>query len=145
MKTMVPESTDASTPPANGGSSTGKPTEPQRIKGATRSFLVEFQNFAMKGNAVDMAVGIIIGAAFNKVVQSIVNDLLMPPLGFVISGVPFRELRIILKEATATSSEVAIAYGVFINTLIEFLIIALTVFVVVKVMNRLMSGLNRSA
>lgn len=101
------------------------------------SFAEEFKQFALKGNAVEMAVGIIVGAAFNKIVQSIVNDLLMPPLGLAIGGVNFKELKVVLKDATEASAEVAIRYGAFVNTVIEFLIISLSVFVVVKLMNRM--------
>lgn len=111
-------------------------------------FMQEFKEFAVKGNALDMAVGIIIGAAFNKIVQSIVNDLIMPPIGMMIGGVDFKNLVILLREAKpegvdATGNlipaipEVAIRYGLFINSLIEFLIIAFTVFLMVKFMNRL--------
>ena len=106
------------------------------------SFLREFKEFAVKGNAVDMALGIIFGTAFNKVVNSIVNDILMPPIGLLIGGVEFKHLELILRpvRTTADGAElpaVAIRYGLLVNTLIEFLIIALTVFVVVKIMNRI--------
>ncbi len=107
------------------------------------SFVDEFKEFAIKGNAVDMAVGIVVGAAFNKVVQSIVNDLLMPPLGMLIGGTRFENLKFILKPAEmgpdgiTPSPEVAIGYGQFANTIIEFLIVSFTVFVVVKFMNSL--------
>lgn len=135
---------DKATPESDGKSQVQVGSgESKRITSATKGFLADFRVFALKGNAVDMAVGIIIGAAFNKVVQSIVNDLLMPPLGYLINGVPFKELRFILKEGTSTTSEVAISYGLFINTVIEFLIIAFTVFVVVKMMNRLVLGVNK--
>jgi large conductance mechanosensitive channel len=100
-------------------------------------FWQEFKEFAVKGNAMDMAVGIIIGAAFNKIVNSLVNDILMPPLGILIGGVDFKNLQIVLKGATAEMPAVVLRYGQFVNTVIEFLIIALSVFVVVKVMNRL--------
>lgn len=104
----------------------------------------EFKEFAVKGNAVDMAVGIIIGAAFNSVVQSLVNDVAMPPLGWIIGGVDFSDLKIVLSpagtsETGAATAEVAILYGKFINTVINFLVVAFTVFLVVKVMNRLIS------
>jgi len=106
------------------------------------SFIQEFREFAVKGNAVDMAVGIILGAAFNKVVNSIVNDILMPPIGLLIGGVEFKYLEWVLRPARVAAGgteapAVAVRYGVLVNTLIEFLIIALTVFVVVKVMNRM--------
>ena len=107
------------------------------------SFVSEFKEFAVKGNAMDMAVGIIIGAAFTKIVNSIVSDIIMPPIGMVIGGVDFKNLGIVLKEAStsATGEElpaVAIRYGAFLNTVIEFLIVALSIFVVIKFMNRLL-------
>jgi len=102
----------------------------------------EFKEFAVKGNALDMAVGIIIGAAFNQIVQSLVNDVLMPPLGMVIGGVDFKNLSVVLKDADATAvppvAEVAIKYGMFINHVINFLIVAWVVFIMVKMMNKLM-------
>lgn len=101
----------------------------------------EFKEFAVKGNALDMAVGIIIGAAFNQIVQSLVNDVLMPPLGMVIGGVDFKNLSVVLKAADAAAvppvAEVAIKYGVFINHVINFLIVAWVVFIMVKTMNKL--------
>lgn len=100
-------------------------------------FFQEFKEFAVKGNVMDMAVGIIIGAAFNKIVNSLVNDVLMPPLGILIGGVDFKNLEIVLKGAEGNLPAVVIRYGLFINTVIEFLIVGLSVFVVVKIMNRL--------
>jgi large conductance mechanosensitive channel len=100
-------------------------------------FFQEFKEFAVKGNVMDMAVGIIIGAAFNKIVNSLVNDILMPPLGILIGGVDFKNLAIVIKAAEGSLPAVVIRYGQFINTVIEFLIVGLSVFVVVKVMNRL--------
>jgi len=102
----------------------------------------EFREFAVKGNALDMAVGIIIGAAFNNIVNSLVNDILMPPIGMMLGGVEFKDLMIVLREAVVspTGEEtplVAIRYGQFGNAVIEFLIIAFSAFVVVKMMNRL--------
>jgi large conductance mechanosensitive channel len=113
--------------------------------GGLMSFFQEFKEFAVKGNAVDMAVGIIIGAAFNKIVNSLVSDIFMPPLGYLIGGVEFRHLQIVIREAGVNEAgaalpEVAIRYGAFINTLIEFVIVAFSVFVVVKVMNRVIKG-----
>lgn len=101
--------------------------------------LEEFKTFAIKGNAVDMAVGIILGAAFTKVVNSIVSDLIMPPLGVVIGGVDFSNLQIVLVKAAGEAPEVAIRYGAFISNVIEFLIVAWAVFVVVKIMNRIIA------
>jgi len=104
-----------------------------------KGFVQEFTEFAVQGNAIDLAVGVIIGAAFNKIVQSIVNDLLMPPIGLAIGGVNFKDLQIVLKAAEGETAEVAIRYGQFVNTVVEFMIIALSVFVVVKVMNKLIA------
>ena len=95
----------------------------------------EFKQFAIKGNMVDMAVGIIIGAAFGKIVSSLVKDVIMPPLGLAIGGVDFSELAIVLKEATEEAAAVTVNYGAFIQTIIDFLIIALAIFVAVKVIN----------
>lgn len=105
------------------------------------SLIQEFKEFALKGNAVDMAVGIIVGVAFNSVVQSLVNDIAMPVLGYLIGGVDFSDLRFILKEGSEAGAavevkEVAIMWGKFINTVINFLIVAWTVFIVIKLMNR---------
>lgn len=105
-------------------------------------FIAEFKQFAVKGNALDMAVGIILGAAFNKVVTSIVQDLIMPPVGLLLGGTDFKNLQIVLKNATVDAAgkeipAVAIRYGAFFNTVVEFLIVALSVFVIVKFMNRL--------
>lgn len=99
------------------------------------SFVSEFKDFAMKGNVVDMAVGIIIGAAFGKIVASFVADVLMPPIGVLLGGVNFTDLSFVIQEAAGTSKAVVIAYGKFIQTVIDFLIIALAVFVGIKAMN----------
>jgi len=107
------------------------------------SFVQEFKDFAVKGNAIDMAVGIIIGAGFNKVVNSIVNDVFMPPIGMAIGGVDFKNLEISLQKAGVNDSgepvaAVAVRYGMLLNTVIEFLIVAFSVFMVVKFMNRML-------
>jgi len=104
----------------------------------------EFRDFAVKGNAVDMAIGIIIGAAFNKIVSSLVNDVIMPPIGFLIGRVDFKNLELVLKKASVSPTgqsipPVALRYGQFINTIIDFLIVAFTIFLVVKMMNRLIA------
>ena len=99
----------------------------------------EFKAFALKGNAVDMAVGIILGAAFTKVVNSIVNDLIMPPLGVIIGGVNFNDLQLTLVAAEGNAPAVAIRYGAFLTNLIEFLIVAWAIFLVVKIMNRIIA------
>ena len=97
----------------------------------------EFKKFAMKGNVVDMAVGIVIGAAFGKIVSSFVNDVLMPPIGMLIGGVDFSDLAVTLKEAVGEEAAVTINYGSFIQTALDFIIIAFAIFMVVKGMNRL--------
>ncbi len=99
--------------------------------------LQEFKSFAMRGNVVDMAVGIIIGAAFGKIVSSIVNDVIMPPIGLLVGGIDFSNLTITLKEAVENSPAVVIKYGVFINTVIDFIIVAWAIFMVIKAMNSL--------
>jgi large conductance mechanosensitive channel len=95
----------------------------------------EFKQFAMRGNVVDMAVGIIIGAAFGKIVSSLVADVLMPPIGAMMGGVDFSSLAITVKEAAAGKAAVVISYGKFINTVIDFLIVAACIFMIVKGMS----------
>jgi large conductance mechanosensitive channel len=97
----------------------------------------EFKEFAMRGNVADMAVGIIIGGAFGKIVSSFVKDVIMPPIGLLLGGVDFSNLAITLKEAVGEAPAVAIQYGVFINTVIDFIIIAFAIFIVIKGMNSL--------
>ena len=97
----------------------------------------EFKKFAVKGNVVDMAVGIIIGAAFGKIVSSFVSDIIMPPIGALLGGVNFSKLTITLKKATEATGAITINYGIFINTIIDFLIIAFAIFIMVKQINRL--------
>lgn len=106
-------------------------------------FVSEFKEFAVKGNAMDMAVGIVIGVAFTKIVNSIVSDIIMPPVGMAIGGVDFKNLQIVLKEASTSAAgetlpAVAIKYGAFLNTVIEFVIVALSIFIVIKFMNRIL-------
>ena len=95
----------------------------------------EFKAFAMKGNMIDMAVGIIIGGAFGKIVSSIVNDILMPPLGLLLGGVNFTDLKVVMKAATETVPAVTWNYGSFIQALIDFLIIAFAIFMLIKGIN----------
>ncbi|MEM7077183.1 MAG: large-conductance mechanosensitive channel protein MscL [Pseudomonadota bacterium] len=102
------------------------------------SMMSEFKDFAMRGNVVDMAVGIVIGGAFGKIVSSFVADVLMPPIGLLLGGVDFSDLMITLKEATEGAEAVAMKYGVFIQTVVDFLIIAFAIFLVVKAMNSVM-------
>jgi large conductance mechanosensitive channel len=99
--------------------------------------LQEFKEFAVKGNVVDMAVGIIIGGAFGTIVQSLVKDVLMPPIGMMIGGVDFSSIKIPLRAAAAGSDPVTINIGTFINNLISFLIVAVAVFALVKGINEL--------
>ena len=99
------------------------------------SLIKEFRDFAVKGNVVDMAVGIIIGAAFGKIVTSLVNDIIMPPVGMLLGGVDFKNLKIVLKAAQLDAPAVTMNYGQFINTVIDFLIVAFSIFVAIKVLN----------
>jgi large conductance mechanosensitive channel len=101
------------------------------------SILKEFKEFAVKGNVVDMAVGVIIGAAFSKIVTTLVSQIIMPPIGLLLGKVDFSSLAIVLKEKTDTAAAVSINYGVFINTLLDFLIVAFVIFLLVKQINRL--------
>jgi len=95
----------------------------------------EFKTFAMKGNMVDMAVGIIIGAAFGKIVASLVNDVIMPPIGLLVGGVKFTELKLTLKQAVGEQAAVTLNYGNFIQTAVDFLIVAFAIFLMVKAIN----------
>ena len=97
----------------------------------------EFREFAMKGNVVDLAVGVVIGAAFGKIVTSMVEDILMPPLGLALGRVDFKDLAITLQEAHDKTPAVEIRYGQFLNVVLNFLIVAFCIFLVVKQMNRL--------
>jgi large conductance mechanosensitive channel len=99
------------------------------------SLLKEFKEFAMRGNVVDLAVGVIIGGAFGKIVSSLVNDVLMPPIGYAMGGVDFADKKLVLKEATADAAAVTVNYGSFINTVIDFIIVAFCIFMVIKLMN----------
>ncbi|WP_079203236.1 large-conductance mechanosensitive channel protein MscL [Pseudomonas sp. CC6-YY-74] len=101
------------------------------------SIVSEFKAFAVKGNVVDMAVGIIIGVAFGKIVSSFVGDVVMPPIGLLIGGIDFSDLAITLKAAEGDLPAVILSYGKFIQTLLDFVIVALAIFMAVKVINRL--------
>jgi len=109
-------------------------------------FIKEFKAFAVKGNVLDMAVGIIIGGAFGKIVSSFVSDIVMPPIGALLGGVDFKDLKVVIKEAhiavmdgetviTPAVTEVALNYGAFVNTVIDFTIIAFAVFMMIKAVN----------
>ncbi|MCG3205355.1 MAG: Large-conductance mechanosensitive channel [Elusimicrobia bacterium] len=91
----------------------------------------------MRGNVVDLAVGVIIGGAFGKIITSVVNDIIMPPIGLLLGNVDFSDLKIVLKDATETSKAVSLNYGVFINHVLDFTIVAFCVFLIVKAMNSL--------
>ena len=95
----------------------------------------EFKEFAMKGNVVDMAVGVIIGASFGKIVSSLVVDVVMPPIGVMVGGVDFSKLAFTLQAATASSPEVLITYGKFVQTVVDFTIVAAVIFIVIKGIN----------
>jgi len=101
------------------------------------SFIKEFKEFAVKGNVVDMAVGIIIGGAFGKIVSSVVADVVMPPLGLLIGGVNFAGLKVTLKEAEGSAAAVTLNYGQFIQTIVDFTIVAFAIFLLVKAINTL--------
>ncbi|HAN17508.1 MAG: large-conductance mechanosensitive channel [Bacteroidetes bacterium GWC2_33_15] len=95
----------------------------------------EFKSFAMKGNVIDMAVGIVIGAAFGKIVTSVVNDIIMPPLGLLIGGVNFTDLKIVMKPVFESNQAVTLNYGNFLQVCFDFLIVAFAVFMVIKAIN----------
>jgi large conductance mechanosensitive channel len=106
------------------------------------SFFSEFKKFAMRGNVVDLAVGVVIGAAFGKIVTSLVNDIIMPPIGYMIGGVNFSSLVLTIGTPTVddkglVSGGAIIRYGEFVNTVLQFIIVAVAIFLVVKAMNRL--------
>jgi large conductance mechanosensitive channel len=101
------------------------------------SVVKEFKEFAMKGSVVDLAVGIIIGGAFGKIVSSLVGDVLMPPLGLLIGGVDFRDLSVALKSVVAGSPAVMLRYGMFVQTVFDFAIVAFVIFLLIKGINAL--------
>lgn len=101
------------------------------------SMLKEFKEFAVKGNVIDMAVGVIVGVAFGKIISSLVGDVIMPPIGVLLGGVDFSSLTIVIREAVDKKPAVAISYGKFLQTVIDFIIIAFTIFMAVKAINSL--------
>ncbi|MDR1974641.1 MAG: large-conductance mechanosensitive channel protein MscL [Bacteroidales bacterium] len=110
-------------------------------KSKKKSFLTQFKEFAMRGNVIDMAVGIIIGGAFGKIVSSIVTDIIMPPVGLLIGNMDFSKMKWVMKEAVEESGkiitpEVTLNYGEFINTIINFIIIAFSIFIVIRTINK---------
>jgi len=102
------------------------------------SMLTEFKSFAMRGNVVDMAVGIVMGGAFGKIVSSFVSDVLMPPIGILLGGVDFSDLAVTLLAAGDGAEAVLLRYGIFVQTIVDFLIIAFAIFLVIKAMNSVM-------
>lgn len=98
----------------------------------------EFKQFAMRGNVVDLAVGVVIGSAFGKIVSSLVEDVLMPPIGYLAGGVDFSDKALVLSPATTDAPAVLLKYGMFLNSVVNFLIVAFAIFFVVKQMNKLM-------
>ncbi|MGH8116103.1 MAG: large-conductance mechanosensitive channel protein MscL [Rhodanobacteraceae bacterium] len=101
------------------------------------SFASDFKAFVMRGNVIDMAVGIVIGAAFGRVVSSLVSDIIMPPLGAITGGIDFSKMEVIIKNSPDPKKVVAITYGQFINTVISFIIIALAIFLVIRLIEKL--------
>lgn len=101
-----------------------------------KSFYTEFKNFAIKGNMLDMAIGIVIGTAFNNVISAIVKKIIMPPLSLLTEGVKLSDKKYILREASEVGDEIAIGYGEMLEVTIDFIIIAFTIFVIVKFLNR---------
>jgi large conductance mechanosensitive channel len=102
-----------------------------------KKFFEEFKKFISRGNVIDMAVGVIMGSTFTKIVTSLVNDVMMPAIGMVIGGKSFEQFKYVIAEATETTAESAIYYGKFIQSIVDFLIVALVVFVIVKLINNL--------
>jgi large conductance mechanosensitive channel len=99
--------------------------------------LKEFKDFAMKGNVIDLATAVIIGGAFGKIVSSLVNDILMPPIGVLLGNVNFRDLNVVIQEAVGEKAAVTINYGAFTQTVIDFIIIAFSIFMVIKAYKRI--------
>ncbi len=111
----------------------------QELKLLFMSFIKEFREFISKGNVIDLAVGVVIGATFGKIITSLVDDIIMPPIGYFLGGVDFADRKIVLVAADAANKveEVAVRYGNFVNTLIQFLIVALCIFALIKGINSL--------
>jgi large conductance mechanosensitive channel len=107
--------------------------------------LKEFRTFIMRGNVLDLAVGIIIGAAFTSIVNSLVNDVIMPPIGVLVGGLDFKDIRIVLREAVGDKPEAAINIGLFINAVINFLIVAFVIFLIVRAFNRMTVPFKKKA
>ncbi len=103
----------------------------------------EFQKFIAKGNVLEIAVGLIMATYFGAIVKSFVNDILMPPLGMLMGGVDFSEMKLVLQEASGDAAEVAVSYGVFINTIITFVIVAFAIFMIVKGYNSMKERMEK--
>lgn len=101
------------------------------------TIIQEFKDFAVKGNSVDLAIGVVVGAAFGAITNSLVNDVINPPLGLLLGGIDFSEMSLVLRSASETSEALTLNYGLFINTLFNFIVIAFVLFLVVKGMNKL--------
>ena len=106
-------------------------------------FFAEFRKFIARGNVMDMAVGLVVGSAFTAIVNSLVNDIIMPIVGLLTGGIDFQNLQIVLRPATETAEAVAIRYGLFINKIISFIIIAFAVFCVVKAINKMREATSK--
>ena len=106
------------------------------MRDKAKGFIGEFKEFVSRGNVVDMAVGVVVGSAFTGIVNSLVKDVIMPFIGWLIGGIDFSDFRFVLKAAEGEAPEVAILYGTFLNQIINFFILAFVVFVVVKILNR---------
>lgn len=98
--------------------------------------LKEFKKFAIKGNVMDLAIAVVIGGAFGKIVTSLVKDIIMPPIGVLSGGVDFSKLAITLKKATETAEAVTLNYGIFINTILDFVIISFSIFIIIRQINK---------
>lgn len=101
-----------------------------------KGIIAEFKEFISRGNVIDLAVGVVMGSSFTAIVNSIVNDIVLPFIGWIFGGVNFTTLRLVIREATETTAEAAINYGNFIQAIVNFLVIAVVIFAVVKIMNK---------
>lgn len=107
-----------------------------------KKFFNDFKNFALKGNILNLAIGVVIGGAFNKIVSSLVNDIIMPIIGFLTGGINFSEYKITLVEATKNTSALTLNIGVFFQNVVDFLIISLSIFIAVKLITKLENKIN---
>lgn len=109
----------------------------QYLGGILKGMIKEFKEFAMKGNVIDLAVGVVIGSAFGKIIDSLVKDIIMPPIGLLAGGVDFSHKLVVLKAASVDAPAVTLNYGLFINAIVSFAIIAFSIFLVIKGINKL--------